>query len=275
MRVAIRHSDASRSLLDGGILKTVYVHVYDAWGPYPEIIRALIRGTGAIRIAEVGAGANPTLPSDFIQAEGLDVTLIDISEAELTKAPAGYRKVVADAGSLDFPLEDQFDFVFTNMLAEHVPDARQFHINVHRMLVSGGVAFHYFPTLFSLPMVVNRIFSEGLGYRILEVLMPGRRSKEGSHGKFPAYYRWCFGPMAFQERRFMDLGFKVIEYRGTFGYHGYFERYPRLLALHEWLTRLSLKFPVPLFTSGAQVLLSKGEAAIACIPAPEGTHGKP
>jgi hypothetical protein len=92
------------------------------------------------------------------------------------------------------------------------------------------------------------------------------RVKEGKMAKFPAYYHWCFGPLAFQERRFISVGFQVIEYRGAFGYHGYFGRFPKLLALHEFLTQFCLEHPSPWITAGAQVLLSRGENNIQEIP---------
>ncbi len=121
-------------------MKIVYVHSQDAWHGFPETIRGPIRACRSLRIAEIGAGANPTLPLDYVQAQGLDYTLIDISEAELAKAPDGYRKVVADAGSPGLTLPDLFDFIFSNMLAEHVVDAEQFHRNVFGLLRPGGLA---------------------------------------------------------------------------------------------------------------------------------------
>lgn len=192
-------------------MKATYLHSQTVWHGFPETIRSLIRESGAVRIAEIGAGANPTLPLDYVHAQGLDYTLIDISEAELAKAPEGYTKVVADAGGAQFPVEGPFDFIFSNMLAEHVPDAEQFHRNLFTILRPGGLAFHYFPTLFSLPMVANRVFGDGLGLRILNLLLPGMRAKEGKVAKFPAYYHWCFGPFRFQERRFSRVGFQVLE----------------------------------------------------------------
>jgi len=249
-----------------GSVKIVYVHSQDAWHGFPETIRGLIRDSRSLRIAEIGAGANPTLPLAYVREQGLDYTLIDISEAELAKAPDGYRKVVADAGSPGLTLPEPFDFIFSNMLAEHVADAEQFHRNMFGLLRPGGLAFHYFPTLFSLPMVANRLVGDGLGQRIMDLMLPGLRARSGKMAKFPAYYRWCFGPHPFQERRFARLGFQVLEYRGTFGYHGYFQRYPRLMALHERLTRWSLRHPLPWFTSGAQVLLSRGGSPIDGIP---------
>lgn len=247
-------------------MKITFVHSQVAWHGFQETIQSLIRNSGAVKIAEFGAGANPALSMDYIREHGLRYTLIDISETELAKAPEGYEKVVADAGSPQFPVQEPFDFIFSNMLVEHIADAEQFHRNVFGILRSGGLAFHYFPTLFSFPMVANQMIGAGIGQRILNALLPGFRVKEGKKGKFPAYYRWCFGPFNFQERRFARVGFKVVEYRGTFGYHGYLERYPRLLSMHEAITQWCLRRPLPWFTSRAQVLLSKGGNTIQGIP---------
>lgn len=249
-----------------------YAHSMLVWDDYRRAVGELIERSGARRIAEMGGGANPLLPLSYIAERRLEYTVLDISPAELAKAPNGYRKVVADVAAPRLDPPGEFDFVFSNMLAEHVPDAEAFHRNIARMLQEGGLAFHYFPTLFSLPVVLNGLFSEVLGQRILDRLLPGVRAREGKIGKFPAHYRWCFGPLPFQFRRYARLGYVVLEYRGAYGYHGYLGRYPRLLRLHEAWVQFLLRHPVPWLTSGAQVLLSKGQPRTdaTAIPWPAG-----
>ena len=46
------------------------------------------------------------------------------------------------------------------MLAEHVPDGYRFHSNLFELLKPGGVAFHFMPTLYSPPFVINRLLPE-------------------------------------------------------------------------------------------------------------------
>src|SRR5687768_2732665 len=129
---------------------------------YHGLILDLIRQFRVRRVCDIGGGANPTLPLETVRALGLEYTLLDISAEQLAQAPAGYRKIEADITSKDARLPTGFDLVVSMMLAEHVRDGRTFHENVRDMLVSGGVAVHFFPTLYSLPLVANRLFPERL-----------------------------------------------------------------------------------------------------------------
>ena len=55
------------------------------------------------------------------------VIVLDISGAELPKAPDTYHKVLADIASSDFDISDRYDLIISKMLAEHISDAEQFH----------------------------------------------------------------------------------------------------------------------------------------------------
>src|ERR1700721_1406514 len=58
-------------------------------------------------------------------------------------------------------LWESYDLVFSKMLCEHLPDARTFHANCLRLLRPGARAVHFFPTLYTLPFVANRLIPEG------------------------------------------------------------------------------------------------------------------
>jgi hypothetical protein len=109
------------------------------------------------------------------------------------------------------------------MLAEHVADPAIFHRNVRRMLRTGGIALHFFPTLYAPAFVVNRLVPARLTQRLLLSVQP-RRYAGGTEGKFPAYYRWCRGFTAAQVRRLNSCGFAVLGYRSYFGTPGYFSK---------------------------------------------------
>ncbi|MGA9119805.1 MAG: class I SAM-dependent methyltransferase, partial [Bacteroidota bacterium] len=143
---------------------------------------------------------------------------------------------------------------FSRMLAEHVRDGRMFYTNVWQMLARGGVAVHFFPTLYALPFLVNWLTPEVLANSIANVLTPRDKYQ---HAKFPAYYSWCRGPIHGQLRRLVDLGFDIIEYKGFFGHPGYYRKVIFLKRLHELKTNYLLKRPNPLFTSYAYVVLKK------------------
>ncbi|OHB74962.1 MAG: hypothetical protein A2Z34_07945, partial [Planctomycetes bacterium RBG_16_59_8] len=227
---------------------------YSDRADFHAMIRMLIEGGSLKKICEIGGGANPLLKQEYISARGLDYTILDISEEELEKASTGCRKLVADITDRELNPSPQFDLVFSRMLAEHVSDAETFHGNVRALLVQGGLACHFFPTLYALPFVINLLLPERLTGHILHLLSPRNRHK---HGKFPAFYRWCYGPLPQQIRRLEGLKYEVIEYKGFFGHEGYYRRLPGIRNIHVTVTKALLKRPNPYLTSYAYVIMKK------------------
>lgn len=227
-----------------------------AWRNVKSTIQNAIIGSGAKRILEVGAGANPLFPEAFLVDHGLDYTALDVSAIELDKAPACYHKIVADICADDLPIHNQFDFVFSRMLAEHVRDGAAFHRNVFRLLAPGGHAFHFFPTMWAPPFVLNRVLPERLAELVLHTVQSSRE-RSGKLAKFPAYYSWCRGPMPSQIARFGSLGYQVVTYTGFFGHRGYYLKFPALLRIHDRLAAWLIAHPKPWLTSFAYVTLQK------------------
>ncbi len=219
-------------------------------------IKSIILESGAKRILEVGGGANPTVPIDFVLQNRLKYTVLDISEEELDKASGGYFKICGDIASPDLRLEGGYDFVFSRMLAEHLRDGEQFHRNVFRILEKGGMAIHFFPTRFAPPFIVNRFLPENIAERLLHILQPGRE-RHGNLAKFPAYYSWCRGPTSRQIRRFEGLGYIVSEYKGYYGHDAYYGKLPPLRKMHQALSKWLVRNPIPWLTSYAYVNLRK------------------
>ncbi len=192
----------------------VYAHI-DFTRRLTERMEQLAGGT----VCELGGGARPAVEQEFLQKNGLECLIVDISESELRKAPPGYRMLVADVSSPSFAAGEHtgaYDLVFSRVLAEHVRGARQFHQNVHKLLRPGGTAMHFFPTLWWPPFVANRVLPEALARRILLKFAP-YREESGVYGKFPAYYEWCYGPTPAQVRRFESVGFTVEHCVAYFG----------------------------------------------------------
>lgn len=225
----------------------------DAYRNYDATLRGLVEANRCTSICEVGGGANPALPLDYVTARHVRYCLLDIAAGELAKAPDGYDKIVADICSETQPPGGPFDLVFSKMLAEHVRDPRQFHRNVYGLLRPGGVAFHFFPTLYALPLLANRLLPERVSTLAQQFFSPRDQVKDG---KFPAYYRWCRGPSAAQIRRFEELGYVVEEYDGFFG-HGYYDKIPIVRNVHRLMTALLLRHPVPWLTSVAYLILRR------------------
>jgi hypothetical protein len=237
--------------------KVSFGHDYEAWNGHAKTLRELIEQNNVHKVCEVGGGANPLLPVEYLRSHSLEYTILDISQEELDKAPAEYHKVLADICASDIRQLGQFDLVFTKMLAEHVRDGRAFHRNIHTMLSPGGLAFHFFPTLFAPPFLLNWLFPEWITRRLLQLFAPRDQRK---HGKFPAHYSWCRGPSARQLARLTELGFEIIEYRGFFG-HGYYKRIPGLREASAAIARRLVVHPIASLTTFAYVIARKPGAS--------------
>ena len=232
-----------------------YAEFPEAWRHFDDFLRRLVESGGACELCEVGGGANPALSPAAVAEHGLSYTVLDVSAEELAKAPTGYRKLQADVASSAFAVDATFDAVFSRMVLEHVSDAETLHRNVFRLLKGGGVAFHFFPTLYALPFLVNRL----LPHRVLEAVLlrlQPHRGHSGPHRKFPAFYAWCRGPTKRQLERFERLGYVVEEYTGFFG-HDYYRSLPPLQRLEDAAASLLRRHPVPQLTSYAFVALRK------------------
>ena len=223
-----------------------------------EEIESVIEASGAKAIAEIGGGANPTLPLPTIDRLGLDYTVYDISPGELDRAPGGYRTAVADVTAPDFAGEACFDLVLSRWLLEHVADPAALHRNVHDALVPGGRAMHFFPTLYSLPFLANRVLPERLSGRVLRGADEAHSG--GERGKFPALYRWCRGPTGAQISKLESTGFVVEEYTGYYG-HPYYRRLGSLDRVNAAWARALARHPVARLTSFASLVLLRPAAA--------------
>lgn len=230
-----------------------YATYKDAWDGFTTFLTDLIDKYHIRSICDIGGGANPVLSADYIKQKKIDYYLLDISELELSKAPENYNKILADIASQHFKVNTKFDLIFSKMLAEHITDPKQFHMNILSCLATNGLAVHYFPTLYTIPFFVNYVMPERLADILLHMFETRDRFQ---HAKFPAYYRWCRGPTNKQIGLFISLGYEVVEYRGFFG-HGYYNKIKVLDKLNWIKTNYHLKHPNPIFTSYAYVILKK------------------
>jgi SAM-dependent methyltransferase len=231
-----------------------YQDVDSLWKGYDNFVRELAQREGAEYVAELGGGANPIL-ADERWGFAPHRIVVDISAEELAKAGGGVETRVLD---LCQPIPDgrnAYDIVFSKMLCEHVPDGRAFHQNCFDLLKPGGLAVHYFPTLYTLPFVLNRLIPEKTARKLLRKIQPGRID-DPKHEKFPAYYRWTTGPTKRAIRRFQSVGFELEQWNGAFG-HYYYSLVKPLDALEQTKSRFLVKHPVPALTSFAVVVLRK------------------
>lgn len=231
-----------------------YAPVQDSEADLWRELRGAV-AAGAVRVCDVGGGARPLVGLAGVERMGLQYLVIDESELELERTPAGYRRARAsildpDAIAAVVREHGSFDAVVSRWTAEHVRDGRRFHESVFELLRPEGLAIHMFPTLYAPPFLINRLLPSWLSSGLLFRTCPDRRHK------FHPYYSWCRGPSARQLRRLQSTGFTVERYTGYFG-HGFYRRIPPLAAAQRSFNRLMLAHPRASMTSFALLVLRR------------------
>jgi SAM-dependent methyltransferase len=222
---------------------------------FPAFIESVIEARHPVTVWEIGAGANPALSREFVERYGIDYTALDAEASELDKATYKAKLVARDICKADDLPENVADLVFSRMACEHFSDGVAAHRNVCRILKPGGVAVHCFPTMYTLPFLVNRAVSESCSRFLLNLFLP---RDYYHHDKFPARYHLCRGPIPSQLKKLGQLGFEICEYRGFFGHRYYLNGHLKPLHwLEELKTRILLKSPNPYLTAYATVILRK------------------
>jgi hypothetical protein len=223
---------------------------------FPERLRELIDTVRPRTVCEIGGGAKPALTLDEVRERNLDYTTLDISQTELDKAPPGYKTLLMDIATPFPEISTGYDFMFSNMVAEHIKDAQLFHRNVLTMLNPGGVAAHLMPTLYEPAFVANLLLPEKISESIVRRLRP-QRDFDGTGMKFPAYYRWCRGPSRRNLARFERAGFEVAEAAGFFG-TSYLGGGPTGRA-YDSVSRALVNHPTPVLCSYLWLVLRRPE----------------
>lgn len=232
-----------------------YLLTAEVGHPFIPLIRRLAEEQAIHSVCDVGGGANPVLSLNEIQQLGLRYLVADPSPGELAKTPPGYRTRAIDVTRIDLG-DEPFDLIVSKFVAEHVADPASFHLAVWHALRPGGCAAHFFPTLPSLPFVVNRMLGGRESRQVISLLQPGLREQEGRVGKFRAYYRWCEGPTRRQYRRFTSLGFEVVDYVVLVG-HRYYQRFPPLQRAADAVSRRAVDLQHPAISTYACVVLRR------------------
>ena len=155
-----------------------------AWTHYQDELVGLITSRDRADIIEIGAGRSSLFTEANLPGNITSYTISDISRRELDLEPGNWNKVCFDICGDTSAFRAQYDVAFTRMLAEHVQDGYRFHSNVFSLLKPGGIAFHFMPTLYSPPFVINKILPEASSRLFLRAFFPNR-SDDGIP-KFPA-----------------------------------------------------------------------------------------
>lgn len=212
-----------------------------AWDNYENVVRGLARILHAHRLLEVGGGRDPLFKADELKALDIEMTINDISKAELDVLPASYHKACFDVAGDIAPvahLRDSFDLAFSRMVFEHVADGQRAWSNLYELLAPGGVALAFIPTLYSFPFVVNRLLPDDLAAKIVKLIYPHRTDSEDP--VFPARYSWTFASDRTMKPMLSAIGYSEVAVLPFYG-HGYFERFPVVRDIHERFTALARK----------------------------------
>jgi SAM-dependent methyltransferase len=208
------------------------------------------------RLCEIGGGRNALFTAEEIDEIGGSLTVKDISQSELYRGPGGYETLCLDiAGNIEGAAPGQFDLMFSKMVFEHVPDMKRAWRNIYTLLAPGGVALGFFPTLYALPFVINRLVPDSVTGPLLRAVFPNRND-EGKDPKFPAHYDHCFGDARKLKPMLVDIGFSEHHVLPFWG-HGYFRRLPIVRGLHHAFNRLASKRNWANFTTYAYVVVRK------------------
>lgn len=202
-------------------------------------------------ILEIGAGPNPCIGQQEIEQYNIDYHLNDYSLSELSKSDNKYLKIPGDFLSVGLP--QKYDLIISRMVLEHVRSPKDFHQKIYDHLNPNGVAIHFFATLYSIPAVLNLILPESISDKLVKW---GQSRDEEFHGKFPARYEWCRGPIKGYHKKFEQLGFTVLEQKGYVG-HGYLSTKKNLYKIEKLYSKMVLKLNNPLFCSNTILILKK------------------
>ncbi len=225
-----------------------------AWENYKDHVAGIISSIDRADIIEIGAGRAPLFDKADLPGNVASYTINDISKRELDLASGDWHKVCFDVCGDVSAIEPRYDVAFSKMLAEHVPDGYKFHSNLFKILKPGGISFHFMPTLYSPPFVINRLLPEFVSRSLLRVFFEYR--DDDRIPKFPAYYSMCYGASARLVGRYNSIGFADVDIRTFYG-HGYFAKIPGIRELDSVLSRFAYRHDWTLLGSYAYVRLVK------------------
>lgn len=139
------------------------------------------------KIYDVGGGKQPFIDVGVKRALGIQVVGIDISRAELDRAPMGAydEKICADIA--DVKGDADGDLVICQAVLEHVGDTERAFYSIASLLKPGGVALIFVPSRNALFARLNLLLPESIKRTILFGIFPQARPAQG----FPSYYDKC------------------------------------------------------------------------------------
>lgn len=208
-----------------------------AWDNYLDIVRDLISSLGTSSVIEVGGGRFPSFTHEEVIALGATYASNDISARELSLAPDWVEKAHFDIQTSDSsviePYRGRYDFSFSKMVMEHVPNYQRAYRNIHTIMRDGGISIAFHPVLYSFPFVLNRLIPESVSTKLLQAMFPNRT--DDGIPKFLAVYSGCQISKTVR-RNLREIGFRNVWQVPFYG-HDYYSRIPGVNKVHAKVSK--------------------------------------
>lgn len=221
----------------------------DSVAEFEALIAALVAKFAPTRTLEVGGGRSPRALRETL---GLDVVINDISEDELKHLPPHLETLCMDISNptaVTEAFQSTFDFIFSRSVLEHVQSVNRSMESTYKLLRNGGIALHYFPTLYCSPFVINKV----IPFRLTKPIVDWIRKPQIQ--RFPALYRGTKTTRA-QIDLWRELGFSEVAVWRFYG-HNYYDRIPLLRTVDRKVSRLAQSRKWHWYSSYAFVVLVK------------------
>jgi SAM-dependent methyltransferase len=247
-----------RSLKDVLIQDAGYKPLEDwAWQGYRLAILAFAKEYNLKRLMEIGGGRRPLFKPEECAEIGFETTINDISPVELENMKVTFPTACFDvSGDISSPeiKKGHYDLIYSRMVFEHVKDVEQAWKNIYQLLAPGGVAIAFYPTLYALPFLVNKLIPESVSSKIVDALYGFRKGKDML--KFPAYYDHCYGDAKRVEPMLQKIGFSDTAVMPFYG-HDYFKNLPVLREIDNAVHNLARRKNITSLSSYAYAVVRK------------------
>jgi SAM-dependent methyltransferase len=210
---------------------------------FDRLLADAIRGRRHPKILEVGGGDRPHLSrsGDYIYHG------VDIDDRESCKEK--YDEFFVQ--SIEDPLPQRYDIIFSNFLLEHVRDNRRAFQCIFGSLQEGGITLHYVPSKRHPYSLATRAVGPNLQRRLIRLLKP---SSVGHTGYPVFFHRCCNGQMRSTLR---EVGFLDIKIQCFFGASEYFAWCVPLFVAVNFFNRSCERLNLSTLASGMIVHASK------------------
>jgi SAM-dependent methyltransferase len=222
----------------------------DAFQAINQTIRGLAERLRPRKVLELGAGRTPlfdtsiSLPFEFVAN--------DISDAELEYLPSTTthaRFDISSPGDVPAALRGTVDLVYSRSVLEHVRSVDDAMRTTHVLLRNGGIALHFFPTLYASPFVINKLLPFSLTKQVIQSLA------RPNYERFPARYAQANATPG-TLRRWQGLGFRDVQAVRFYG-HQYYNRIPILRDIENAFTMTAKRSGWTWYSSFAYIILQK------------------